>query len=257
MGSDHHHRAGANSRSHAGVGTIGSIVVLVLRREKTQDCFFGRGRNRTTPSPPCLVRAYISVESRSHRVATRLMLTFISYWRAAAIVLNDLALVRFYACGIASRQSQVRALVQIVAWSCCFHSPCGPSTSKAAQCSSAARVQGCQRSVRRTLASSASSALMFDYILTGPISGVSAGQYIVGLVNETCHCRRAWRIPRAVQTSSMARAPQRQLDRRGNAASRHDRLLAEYTKGLPGVQREALRVMQITTTSDRSGIAMH
>ena len=28
------------------------------------------------------------------------------------------------------------------------------------------------------------SALMFDYILTGPISGVSAGQYIVGLLNE-------------------------------------------------------------------------
>src|SRR5207237_8435485 len=28
------------------------------------------------------------------------------------------------------------------------------------------------------------SALMFDYVLTGPISGVSAGQYIVGLANE-------------------------------------------------------------------------
>src|SRR5206468_10542240 len=28
------------------------------------------------------------------------------------------------------------------------------------------------------------SALMFDYVLTGPISGVSAGQYIVGLTNE-------------------------------------------------------------------------
>ena len=28
------------------------------------------------------------------------------------------------------------------------------------------------------------SALMFDYILTGPISGVSAGQYIMGLVRS-------------------------------------------------------------------------
>ena len=26
---------------------------------------------------------------------------------------------------------------------------------------------------------------MFDYILTGPISGVSAGQYIVGLVAQS------------------------------------------------------------------------
>src|SRR5215471_12881153 len=31
------------------------------------------------------------------------------------------------------------------------------------------------------------SALMFDYILTGPISGVSAGQYLAGLLNELLH----------------------------------------------------------------------
>ena len=30
------------------------------------------------------------------------------------------------------------------------------------------------------------SALMFDYVLTGPISGVSAGQYLAGLLNEMC-----------------------------------------------------------------------
>jgi len=35
-----------------------------------------------------------------------------------------------------------------------------------------------------TLAKLSVSALMFDYILTGPISGVSAGQYIAGMVNE-------------------------------------------------------------------------
>ena len=35
-----------------------------------------------------------------------------------------------------------------------------------------------------TLAKFSVSALMFDYILTGPISGVSAGQYLVGLLNE-------------------------------------------------------------------------
>src|SRR5208283_4886502 len=33
------------------------------------------------------------------------------------------------------------------------------------------------------------SALMFDYILTGPISGVSAGQYILGLVIATVRYR--------------------------------------------------------------------
>ena len=36
-----------------------------------------------------------------------------------------------------------------------------------------------------TLAKLSVSALLFDYILTGPISGVSAGQYIVGLLAQT------------------------------------------------------------------------
>ena len=36
-----------------------------------------------------------------------------------------------------------------------------------------------------TLAKLSVSALIFDYMLTGPISGVSAGQYIAGLINET------------------------------------------------------------------------
>src|SRR5260370_933849 len=35
-----------------------------------------------------------------------------------------------------------------------------------------------------TLAKFSVSALMFDYILTGPISGVAAGQYLAGLINE-------------------------------------------------------------------------
>ena len=36
-----------------------------------------------------------------------------------------------------------------------------------------------------TLAKISVSALMFDYILTGPISGVSAGLYLAGILNET------------------------------------------------------------------------
>ena len=36
-----------------------------------------------------------------------------------------------------------------------------------------------------TFAKLSVSALMFDYVLTGPISAVSAGQYIIGLVAQT------------------------------------------------------------------------
>src|ERR1700675_2144955 len=35
-----------------------------------------------------------------------------------------------------------------------------------------------------TLAKISVSALMFDFVLTGPISGVSAGQYLTGFVND-------------------------------------------------------------------------
>ena len=38
-----------------------------------------------------------------------------------------------------------------------------------------------------TLAKLSVSALLFDYVLTGPISGVSAGLYIVGLLNDLLH----------------------------------------------------------------------
>src|SRR5204863_2414263 len=41
-----------------------------------------------------------------------------------------------------------------------------------------------QEAMGSTLAKVSVSALMFDYILTGPISGVSAGQYLAGFINE-------------------------------------------------------------------------
>jgi len=44
------------------------------------------------------------------------------------------------------------------------------------------------------------SALMFDYILTGPIPGVSAGQYIVGLVAQTSHISVIRGLPRRLIT---------------------------------------------------------
>ena len=52
-----------------------------------------------------------------------------------------------------------------------------------------------------TLAKISVSALMFDYILTGPISGVSAGQYIAGLINDIFLTldTHGW-VPRAVHS---------------------------------------------------------
>src|ERR1700689_4540937 len=117
-------------------------------------------------------------------VATSVMLTFISYWRAAAIVLNDLASSAFYACGIAEQavgKSAPWFIVAIMLFSYAVRAVYVES------CSMFVR-GGVYRVVKEalggTLAKFSVSALMFDYVLTGPISGVSAGQYLVGVINE-------------------------------------------------------------------------
>src|SRR5205085_901426 len=117
-------------------------------------------------------------------VATSVMLTFISYWRAAAIVLNDLASSAFYACGIAEQaigKSAPWLIVGVMLFSFAVRAVYVES------CSMFVR-GGVYRVVKEalggTLAKLSVSALMFDYILTGPISGVAAGQYFAGLVNE-------------------------------------------------------------------------
>src|SRR5579863_612101 len=117
-------------------------------------------------------------------VASSVMLTFISFWRAAAVVLNDLGSSAFYAGGIAEQAVGAAApwfILGIMLFSFAVRAVYVES------CSMFTR-GGVYRVVKEalggTFAKLSVSALMFDYILTGPISGVSAGQYITGLMNE-------------------------------------------------------------------------
>src|SRR5512132_1403292 len=118
-------------------------------------------------------------------VATSVMLSFISFWRAAAIVLNDLGSSAYYVGGIAEQavgRSAPWFILGVMLFSYAVRSVYVES------CAMFTR-GGVYRVVKEamggTLAKLSVSALMFDYILTGPISGVSAGQYIVGLVAQT------------------------------------------------------------------------
>lgn len=117
-------------------------------------------------------------------VATTAMLTFISFWQAAAVVLNDLASSAFYAAGIAEQAVGASAPWFILAVMLFAYAV---SLMYVESCSMFVR-GGVYRVVKEamggTLAKFSVSALMFDYILTGPISGVSAGQYLVGFLNE-------------------------------------------------------------------------
>src|SRR6201998_1896097 len=117
-------------------------------------------------------------------VANTALLSFISFWRAAAIVLNDLASSAYYAGGEAEGYIGKAApwfILGIMLFSYCVRAIYVES------CSMFVR-GGVYRVVKEalggTLAKFSVSALMFDYILTGPISGVSAGQYLAGLLNE-------------------------------------------------------------------------
>jgi amino acid transporter len=117
-------------------------------------------------------------------VATTALLTFISFWRAAAIVLNDLASSAYYAGGEAEAYIGKTApwfILAIMLFSYAVRAVYVES------CSMFVR-GGVYRAVKSalggTLAKFSVSALMFDYVLTGPISGVAAGQYLAGLISD-------------------------------------------------------------------------
>src|SRR5258705_64451 len=127
--------------------------------------------------------------SQSNRVrlvvASSVMLTFISFWRAAAIVLNDLGSSAFYAGGLAEQYVGKAApwfILGVMLFSSAVRIVYIESSSMFTR-------GGVYRVVKEamggTMAKLSVSALIFDFILTGPISGVTAGKYIVGLVAST------------------------------------------------------------------------
>jgi len=182
-------------------------------------------------------------------VATSVMLTFISYWRAAAIVLNDLGSSAFYAAGIAEQavgKSAPWFILAVMLFSFAVRAVYVES------CSMFVR-GGVYRVVKEalggTLAKVSVSALMFDYILTGPISGVSAGQYIAGLINDTFATAEShgW-IPRAMHNLFHG-TPHVDVNWTSVvfAVAVTMYFWWQNTKGIQESSEKALRVMQITT----------
>src|SRR6266581_1285396 len=168
-------------------------------------------------------------------IASSAMLAFISFWRVAAIVLNDMGSSAFYAGAIAEHFVGKPAPWFVLA------------IMLLAGTVAALYIESCGMFVRggvyrvvkeamgSTLAKFSVSALMFDYILTGPISGVSAGLYLVGLLNELLqHSQSHVAIPM-------------------NAGAAFFAVLVtlyfwwENIKGIPESSEKALRIMYVTT----------
>jgi len=183
-------------------------------------------------------------------VASSVMLTFISFWRAASIVLCDLGSSAFYAGGIAEQAVGKAApwfILGVMLFSFAVRAVYVES------CSMFTR-GGVYRVVKEalggTFAKLSVSALMFDYILTGPISGVSAGQYITGLLNEiiTVCSTHGW-LP--VDLTPRPGHPLFQFDMNYTSALFAAAVTIYYwwenLKGIEESSEKAMKVMQITT----------
>ena len=168
-------------------------------------------------------------------VATTAMLAFISFWRAAAIVLNDLGSSAFYAGAIAEHFVGKTApwcvlaiMLFAFAVQALYFESCGMFVRG-----------GVYRVVKEGMGSIPAkfsvSALMFDYILTGPISGVSAGLYLVGLLNQLLHYAHIG-IFLPVNATAAAFAILCTLY-----------FWWENIKGIPESSEKALRIMYVTT----------
>src|SRR5436853_5826037 len=131
-------------------------------------------------------------------VATSVMLSFISFWRAAAIVLNDLGSSAYYVGGIAERAVGRAAPWFILGVMLFSYAVRAIYIESCAMFTRGGVYRVVKEAMGGTLAKLSVSALMFDYMLTGPISGVSAGQYIVGLAAQTItYFGHPWQPPAA------------------------------------------------------------
>jgi amino acid transporter len=129
-------------------------------------------------------------------VLSTAMLTFISFWKAAAVVLCDMGSSAYYAGGIA-----MNAFGPSFPWYVL-------AVMVFAGLMLMVYVESCAMFVRggvykvvneamgHSMAKISVSALMFDYMVTGPISSVSAGLYIASLLNNVLPLMHIdWHVP--------------------------------------------------------------
>jgi amino acid transporter len=177
------------------------------------------------------------------------MLTFISFWRAAAVVLNDLASSAFYAGGIAEQAIGASAPWFILAVMLFSYAVCSVYVESCSMFTRGGVYRVVKEALGGTIAKISVSALMFDYVLTGPISGISAGQYITGLINQLIAVAQVnrWLPPVLIGAQNQP------FQFNGNHLAVLFAALAttyywwENIKGIEESSDKALRVMQITT----------
>src|SRR2546421_3496744 len=228
---------GANPLGRPNRRTVGHLSVRArqLTSSTQKGAVLANHAGQTFMQSPEISKSRQTVLGQRVLVATSAMLAFISFWRVAAIVLNDMGSSAFYAGAIAEHFVGKTAPWFVLA------------IMLLAGTVAAIYIESCGMFVRggvyrvvkeamgSTLAKFSVSALMFDYILTGPISGVSAGLYLVGLLNELLqHFHAPFVLPTNLTAALFAV------------------LVTVYfwwenVKGIPESSEKALRIMYVTT----------
>lgn len=168
-------------------------------------------------------------------VATTVLLSFISFWRAAAIVLSDLGSTAFYVGGIVEQAIGRSAPWFVLGVMLFSYAVRALYIESSAMFVRAGVYRVVKEAMGGTLAKLSVSALLFDYVLTGPISGVSAGRYIGGLANDLlARGGFTFRVSEAFVATGIAIVITLYFWWRN-------------TKGLHESSDDALRIMQVTT----------
>ena len=168
-------------------------------------------------------------------VATTVFLSFISFWRAAAIVLGDLGSSAFYAGGIAEQAVGKAAPWFILGVMLFSFAVRAIYTEGSVMFVRGGAYRVVRSAMGGTMGKLSVSALLFDYVLTGPISAVSAGQYIVGLANDVVHRLGGSLALPANETSALL------------AAAVIIYFWWRNTQGMRESSSDALRIIEITT----------
>src|SRR4029453_12720105 len=163
------------------------------------------------------------------------MLVFISYWRAAAVVLCDMASTVYYIGGIVEHAIGKAEPWSIAAVMLFVYAVRGVYIESCAMFVRGGVYRVGKEAMGGSLAKLSVSPLMFDYARTAPISGVSAGQYIVGLANELLHLVH---LPVAIPTAA------------GSAAIAVAITLYFWHQNILGIEEssdKAMKIMGVTT----------
>ncbi|MGA2496477.1 MAG: APC family permease [Tepidisphaeraceae bacterium] len=179
-------------------------------------------------------------------VVSSVALAFISFWRAAAIVLCDLASSAYYIGGISEQAIGKSAPWFILGVMLFSYAVRAVYVESCTMFTRGGVYKVVKEAMGGSLAKLSVSALMFDYILTGPISAVSAAQYILGLIGHGL----------ALLTRNSAHPIQFDPDHHKDMINSLSVLIAVAitcyfwwinVKGIHESSDKALRIMQLTT----------